>query len=127
MSIVGGRSVAGLLAAVRQGLLFGGALDGVRAKLWALAFLFFCVGDVVTTHAGLSIQGVIEAGPLVGPILREYGVAAMVGLKAAIVGLFYGFAVVLPESHSVGVPLGLTLVGVFVTGWNLVVIYLAVL
>lgn len=119
--------MTGLLGVLRQGLPFGGVLDGVRAKLWALALLFFCVGDVTTTHAGLSISGVVEAGPVVAPLVREYGVAAMIGLKAATVGLFYGFATVLPEPQSAGVPLGLTLVGLSVTGWNLVVISLAVL
>jgi hypothetical protein len=127
MSILGGRSVGGSLAVVRQGLPVGGVRRGVRARLWALAFLFFCVGDVATTQVGLSIHGVVEAGPVVAPVLREYGMAAMVGLKAATVGLFYGLAAVLPEPHSIGVPLGLTLVGVSVTGWNLVVIYLAAL
>jgi hypothetical protein len=92
-----------------------------------VTLLFFCVGDVVTTHVGLSIHGVVEMGPLVAPVLREHGVAAMVVLKGTTVGLFYGAAQAIPEPHAVGIPLGLAIVGVLVTGWNLVVICLGVL
>ena len=127
MGIVGARSLMGWFADVRQSLPPGGAVGEVRTRLWGLSLLFFCVGDLVTTHAGLSIHGVIEAGPVVAPVLREYGIAAMVGLKAATMVLFYGLALALPDPHAVGVPLGLTLVGVFVTGWNLLVISVAVL
>jgi hypothetical protein len=126
MRIVGRRAVGGLLAAARDEP-FGGLLGGTRAKLWGVMLLFFCVGDVVTTAVGLSMQGVVEAGPVVAPMLRQYGLAAMVGLKAATAGLFYGLYRVLPDPQSVGVPLGLALLGVFVTGWNLVIICLGVL
>ncbi|MEF8841822.1 MAG: hypothetical protein V5A62_09390 [Haloarculaceae archaeon] len=127
MGIVEGRSVKGLLAAVRQGRPVGKLLEGPRRGIWAVAFLFFCVGDVVTTHVGLSIHGVIEAGPVVAPVLREYGLAAMFGLKGATLALFYGLYRVVPDPQSIGVPFGLALVGVFVTGWNLVVICLGAL
>ena len=125
MSIVEGWSVEGLLTAVRRpGELLHG---GTRTTLWWVTLLFFCVGDVVTTHVGLSIHGVVEMGPLVAPVLREHGVAAMVVLKGTTVGLFYVAAQAIPEPHAVGVPLGLAIVGVLVTGWNLVVICLGVL
>jgi hypothetical protein len=97
-----------------------------RAALWVVVLAFFCVGDVLTTRVGLSVDGVVEAGPVVAPLLRVYGLAAMVGLKGATVGLFYGVARLLPEPYSVGVPLGLALMGVFVTGWNLFVLYLGI-
>lgn len=102
-------------------------LASPRALLWVVVLVFFCVGDVLTTHVGLSVDGVVEAGPVVAPLLRAYGLAGMVGLKTATVGLFYGVARLLPEPYSIGVPLGLALVGVFVTVWNLFVLYLGVL
>jgi hypothetical protein len=127
MSIVEGWPLEGLLASVRrrrpEELLSG----GTRTTLWWVTLLFFCVGDVVTTHVGLSMHGVVEAGPLVAPMVREYGLVAMVVLKAATVGLFYGVARAIPEPHAVGVPLGLAIVGVLVTAWNLVVICLGAL
>lgn len=126
MRIVEGRSGAGLLAAVRQSRVVERLARRTEAKLWGVTLLFFCVGDVVTTGIGLSMDGIVEAGPVVAPVLREYGLVAMLGLKAATVGLFYGLARLLPEPHSLGVPLGLALLGVFVTGWNLVVLALGV-
>ena len=112
----------GLLAAVQEGGPVENRLERARAGLWGLAFLFFCVGDVVTTHVGLSVQGVVEVGPVVGPLLRDHGLAAMVVLKAGTVGAAYGAARLVPDPQSIGVPLGLALVGVLVTGWNLVVL-----
>lgn len=122
MDIVEGRWLARLFAA-REGSVED-RLERARTRLWALAFLFFCVGDVVTTHVGLSMHGVVEAGPVVAPLLREHGLAGMVLLKAVIVGGAYGATRIVPDPQSVGVPLGLALVGVAVTGWNLVVLCL---
>lgn len=124
MRIVEGRWIGGLLAAVRDGRPVEDRFGRAQRKLWGLAFLFFCVGDLVTTHVGLSVQGVVEVGPVVGPLLRDHGVAAMVVLKGVTVGAAYGAARVLPDPQSIGVPLGLALVGVLVTGWNLVVLCL---
>lgn len=126
MGLVEGWRTGGLLAAVRQGLP-AHDLSGLREELWGLTLLFFCVGDLVTTQVGLSMQGVVEAGPVVAPVLRAYGFAAMLGLKGATLGLFYGLSRLLPEPHSLGVPLGLSLLGLFVTGWNLVVLCLSAL
>ena len=125
MRIVEGWPSEGLLTAVRQpGELLP---SGTRTTLWWTTFLFFCVGDVLTTHVGLSMYGVVEAGPLVAPVLREHGLVAMVALKGVTVGLFYVVAQVIPEPHAVGVPLGLAIIGVLVTAWNLIVICLAAL
>ena len=102
-------------------------LERARTRLWGLALLFFCVGDVATTHVGLSTHGVVEAGPVVAPLLRDHGLAAMVLLKGLVVGVAYAVARAVPDPQSVGVPLGLALVGVLVTGWNLVVLCLSAL
>jgi len=127
MDVGEGRSVGESGAVARRERPVARLLGRARATLWGVAFLFFCVGDVATTQVGLSTPGVVEAGPVVAPVLREYGLAAMVGLKAVTLGLFYGVAGVVPEPHAVGVPLGLAIVGVLVTAWNLVVICLAVI
>lgn len=121
------RWVGDLLASVRPDRSVVELLAETQLRLWVLTLLFFCVGDLVTTHVGLSMEGIVEAGPLVGPVLRAHGSAAMVGLKAVTVALFYALYRVAPEPHSIGVPLGLAVVGVFVTGWNLVVIGLSAL
>lgn len=122
MSNVEGGWAGGLLTAVRED-----RIEEVRTKLWGAVFVFFCVGDLATTHVGLSIPGIVEAGPVVAPLLREHGLVAMIGLKGATVGVAYGVARVAPHPQALGVPLGLALVGVCVTAWNLVVLGLTVL
>ncbi|MDX1746826.1 MAG: hypothetical protein R3324_12875 [Halobacteriales archaeon] len=127
MGITDARSVGDLLTSVRPDRPVAEILASTELRLWVLMVLFFCVGDLVTTHVGLSMPGIVEAGPLVGPVLEAYGPAAMVVMKGATVALFYGLYRVVPEPHSLGVPLGLAVVGVLVTAWNLVVIGLSVL
>jgi hypothetical protein len=127
MSIAGDRWVGKLVAAARRERTAEWPLDDTRRELWVLVLLFFCVGDLATTRVGLSVQGVVEAGPLVATVVRAYGLAGMIAVKAATVGLFYGADRLLPDPHALGIPIGLTLVGVLVTGWNLVVLGLGVL
>lgn len=94
-------------------------------RLWLVAFVFFGVGDVATTALGLTIEGVVEISPTVGPHLVAYGIGAMVALKLALfAGAFLLWRYV-PRPHCLGIPLGLALVGVGVTGWNLGVIVVA--
>lgn len=93
--------------------------------LWLFAILFFGVGDSATTGLGLTIEGVAEHSPTVGPHLHEYGLQALIAMKSALlVGGFLLWRAV-PRPHSVGVPLGLAFVGVVVTGWNMGVLVVA--
>lgn len=95
--------------------------------LWLGAVLFFGVGDVVTTAVGLSVPGVVEADPIARPLLREFGLAALLALKAAAFGACYlGWAIV-PRPYCRGVPLGLAGLGLVVTAWNTLVVTSAVL
>lgn len=94
-------------------------------RLWALTLVFFVVGDLLTTWIGLSGGGVAEVGPLVGPLLDQYGLLAMLPLKAVAVGACYLLWRVTPDPYSVGVPLGLGVFGVLVTGWNAGVLVVA--
>lgn len=100
----------------------GGGLAIARrntAYLWLGAVLFFVVGDVVTTSVGLGLDPIVELGPVVGPLIARYGLAVMIALKVGVVGLCYGLYCCVPRPHDVGVPLGLALLGLVVTGWNL--------
>ena len=101
------------------------SLWALRAHLWVGAVLFFAVGDVVTTGVGFAVDRVVEIGPVVGPLIERGGIAAMVALKAGVcVGCYavYRFG---PRPQTVGIPLGLATLGVLVTGWNLVVLTVA--
>lgn len=105
----------------------GGAVAFVgrnRTPLWLGAILFFVVGDIVTTTVGLGLEPIVELGPLVAPLIEQYGLAAMVVLKTALFGACYCLYRCVPRPHDVGVPLGLALLGVLVTGWNLALLTL---
>ena len=115
----------GSCGTVRMHLSPGGStgrLQRHQPTLWLLAVGFFGVGDLVTTAAGLRLSGIVEAGPLVGPLIDSYGVGSLVVLKClALVGS-YGIWRLTPPPHRIGVPLGLAVLGVAVTGWNTVVV-----
>ncbi|MDR5672513.1 hypothetical protein RH858_05030 [Halalkaliarchaeum sp. AArc-GB] len=93
--------------------------------LWLVAVAFFGIGDLVTTAIGLQLQYVVEVGPVVGEVIKIYGATAMVWLKVLVFVLCYGLWRIVPEPHRVGVPLGLAVLGVLVTLWNLVVLGMA--
>lgn len=98
----------------------------VHRWAWVLAAGFFIVGDVVTTGIGLSLPGVVERNPAVVSLVTDHGFVAMVALKALVVGAAYLVYRVTPRPHAVGIPLGFAVVGVAVTGWNLLVLATAV-
>lgn len=86
--------------------------------LWAVAILFYGVGDVVTTFTGLWVDHVVEAGPIVAVLLQQYHVATLVGLKIVAFACFYGCWRIIPSPYSIGTPLSLAVMGVLVTIWN---------
>jgi len=96
-------------------------------RLWVAAVLFFGLGDVVTTFVGLGLAGVAEANPVAVALFRQSPVGATVLLKGTVFGACYLLWRRVPRPHCVGVPLGLTAVGVVVTTWNLHVLLRATL
>lgn len=97
------------------------ALD-LEASAWVAAFLMFGVGDVVTTFVGISAFGVVENGPVAGPVVEAIGLWTLVPLKAATMAGFYALFAYVPEDYDEGIPLGLSLVGAAAVGWNSVVL-----
>ena len=90
--------------------------------LWVGAIVFFGAGDVITTIFGLSFQPVAEVGPIVEIFIHEFGMIAIIFLKIGAFILGYLLWRVTPAPHNTGVPLGLSSLGVLVTGWNLIII-----
>jgi len=90
----------------------------VSAELWAITALFFVAGDALTTFVGLLSGGVAEVGPLVAPLVVEHGLVVMLPMKLLALGVCVLVWRLTPEPHDVGVPLGLAVFGVLVTGWN---------
>lgn len=97
----------------------------VEGLLWLVAALFFGLADAATTGFGLSTALVAERSPTVGHAVEQNGMAAVLFLKLAVFAVAYALWRVVPRPHRVGVPLGLAILGVAVTGWNLGVLYIA--
>lgn len=97
-------------------------LSGLIPHLWAIAIVFFGVGDLLTTVAGLHFERVIEVGPIAAILYEHFGLASLGLLKLATFAVLFLVWRLIPPPHDVGVPLGLATLGVLVTGWNLSVI-----
>ena len=91
---------------------------GPTTTLWVLAVASYGLGDVLTTVIGLSTGHLVEASPFVIPMIERHGFAALVGLKMLVFSITGAFWWATPYPHSIGVPLGLSIVGVLITGWN---------
>lgn len=92
------------------------------ARLWLLALLSYGLGDVATTVVGVHTPGVVETNPLARRAFAHSVVGGMVALKAAAFAGSYLLWRLAPRGCRLGVPLGLALSGVAVTGWNLLVL-----
>lgn len=86
---------------------------------WLVAVVWFGIGDLVTTGVGLGHQGVVEANPVVVPLLATASLVALVGLKCAVIGGCYLLSKQGPAAVGVGVPVCLATLGALVTAWNL--------
>lgn len=94
-----------------------------RQGEWTGAVALFGVGDVMTTAVGLSV-GAGEVGPLAAHAIEGLGLPGMVMLKILTIAGFYILFRIVPEPYNVGVPLGLTTLGLFVVVWNTAIIIL---
>ncbi len=81
-----------------------GRPDVSHPTLWALAVLFFGVGDVVTTSVGLGIGGLFELGPVTSVFVERYGFGGMVASKALMFGGCFLCWRVVQRPYRVGVP-----------------------
>lgn len=91
-------------------------------QLWIVGILFFGVGDLVTTSVGIGVAGVVEGNPVAEPLIRQYGVGALAGLKALTFAGCYLVWRLTVRPYNTGIPLGLAVLGVSVTAWNLFVL-----
>ncbi|GGM33984.1 hypothetical protein GCM10009006_14330 [Haloarcula argentinensis] len=101
--------------------------SNTAVALWAVAVAFFGVGDLVTTLVGYSITGVTELSPVVKLLLERHALLVLTGLKAVVFVGFFAIWKYVSWPYSIGVPLGLALLGVAVTAWNTGIILTAVL
>lgn len=92
------------------------------AEFWLASILFWGIGDTFTTIIGyLHIDGAVEANPVISTLLGIHGIGILFIIKIGFFGGFYAGYRMCPSPYRVGIPMGLTVVGVGVTVWNLVV------
>jgi len=85
---------------------------------WAAAVATYGAGDIVTTYAGLRSDGVVESHPLSAYVLEQAGVPGMVFWKMGTIGAFALLYGLTPAEYDIGIPVGLTSIGGFVTAVN---------
>lgn len=90
--------------------------------LWIGAVLLYGGGDTATTLVGLRTPHVAEAGPIVARFAGRAGIGGLFAVKIVSFAGFYLAWRVLPSPGRVGIPLALSIVGGFVTVWNLLVL-----
>ena len=89
-----------------------------ESVFWIVAILFYGFGDIITTLAGLQIAGITEGGPLVALIVDQHGPGFIYVVKVTTIALFYLLWKVIPRPYRIGIPIGVSLVGIGVTVWN---------
>jgi hypothetical protein len=90
---------------------------------WA-AVVLAGIADVATTAVGLSI-GLTEGNPFVAPLIHEWGLAALVVLKAAVVVGLFCLVRGLPRPASNVAGQLISLVWTFAVGFNVAGIMMA--
>lgn len=85
--------------------------------LWVLAIVIFGIGDVVSTTVGLSL-GAVELHPVVGSVLSGPALGWLIALKALTLGICYVLWRLSRPPYRIGVPIGLTVMGIVVVAWN---------
>ena len=93
-----------------------------QEHLWGAAVATFGVGDILTTHYGLTLDGVNEDNPVAEAFLDAGGTEAMVTVKVVVfLAAFVAYHNV-PEEYADGIPLGLALLGAWVVWHNTAII-----
>lgn len=98
-----------------------------QPQLWVLGVVLYAGGDSVTTVLGVGFMGVSEGGPVVAPLIGQFGLAALFGAKLAVLGGSYVLWRGIRRPCRVGVPVAFVTVGLFATVWNLHVLASALL
>jgi hypothetical protein len=88
--------------------------------LLVISFTFFVIGDTVTTLYGLQIIGVYEQNKVVKGIVKNPTLFIL--YKTTIYWIFYIIGNKLKKRYYMAILTGISIVGICVTGWNIIVI-----
>ena len=96
----------------------------MKAALWAAAVSLYGVGDLATTLIALRLGGV-ERHPVAAQAIAEFGGGILVGWTIVSLGLFGAAYVALQRldvQARIGIPIGLSILGLAICANNLRVI-----
>lgn len=91
---------------------------------WGVALMLFGIGDLVTTAVGMHSPSVVEMG-VAAPLVQQYGFEVVLALKTVTLVGFYALARSVARPYRKGIPIGLAILGLLVTAWNLSVLIIA--
>lgn len=94
----------------------------ISSWLWWLSVAFYGIGDLLTTTTTELWDPLVEGSPIVGLAVHSHGLVGLFVLKFAIFAAAYALWLSLAPPHNVGVPLALSVLGIGLTTWNMVVI-----
>jgi hypothetical protein len=98
----------------------------ITLSFWGGALVFFGILDVLITMMAVGSGIAAELNPLVDAMIRRFSVLVLPVLKTASIGIFYFLYRTVPSPYNIGVPLGLTVLGVAVVTWNVIVVVQAI-
>lgn len=91
-----------------------------RRILWYSAIVSYGLGDIVTTIYGLVYYDSIEEShTYMNMLIQHLGLSAIIIWKMVVIGLFIWFYRKVPKPYDLGILIGLNLVGVAITIWNI--------
>lgn len=100
-------------------------LSELTPWLWLVAVVTFGFGDILTTVIGLRTGIATEASPVAADVINANGLGFIYIVKATVFGFFYLIWRLTPPPYKVGVPFGLSLLGMNITIWNISVILIS--
>lgn len=95
----------------------------MRKILLYNAFIFFVIGDSVTTVYGITQSKYIIEGNTVLHPLVEQSVFIIPIYKTVLFAFFKSISERIREPESYGIMVGLTLLGIILTVWNTAIIF----
>ena len=98
------------------------AVDKLNLSCWLLAVACYGVGDVALTAYFIETAGAIEQHPIAAAAIAELGLWGLVVLKALALAAAYAVYRRLPNPYASSLPVGLLVLGMFLTGWNMAVV-----
>lgn len=90
---------------------------------WVSGILLFGLGDFSTTVLGLYTKSLTEVNLIPNIIYNMLGVFGLLLIKIITLFVFYLFWKMSPKKYRIGIPIGITIVGIVITTWNLYLLF----